>query len=63
MSTEATWLHLSIAHGFSDWTDQDLAEHYPSFTVDRGRRVDVAGLHTWDHQEHQQDLDHDHREA
>lgn len=62
MSTETTWLHLQQAHGFYDWSDQDLAEHYPSFAR-TGGRVDVAGLHERDHQECASDLDHQHQEA
>jgi hypothetical protein len=62
-TTEATWLHLSIAHGFGDWTEEELADHYPSFARPDGR-VDVAGLHERDHREHagEFDLAHDHQE-
>jgi hypothetical protein len=61
MSTEATWLHLSTAHGFAEWTDQDLAKHYPSFARADGR-VDVVGLHQRDHQMDAGALDHEHQE-
>jgi hypothetical protein len=59
MSIEATWLHLQQAHGFYDWSDQDLAERYRGLVREDGA-VDVAGLHERDHQVHADDLDHQH---
>lgn len=59
MTTDATWLHLSAAHGFYDWTNDLLARKYPELAREDGR-VDVDGLHDRDHQVHAGDLDHDH---
>jgi len=55
-----TWEHLSIAHGFSEWTYGEFATHYPSF-ISPGGGVEIAALHDHDHQQHH--LDHEHGEA
>ncbi len=50
---ERAWLHLCAAHGFYDWTREELSRHYS----------DLDALHDSDHQERPSELDHHHQEA
>jgi hypothetical protein len=52
-SSEATWRHLSAAHGFYDWTRADVEARYSDLDV----------LHDDDHLERQAELEHTHQEA
>jgi hypothetical protein len=52
-------IHLSAAHGFTDWSDTDYRDHYPQ-CIGRDGAVDLDGLHARDHRVNQWDLDHEH---
>jgi ribosomal protein L37E len=58
---EVSWEHLSIAHGFGQLTYDEFAAHYPAF-ISAGGGVDVAALHSRDHQEHAGSFDHEHQQ-
>lgn len=61
-ATEAMYLHLNGAHGLSDFTEEDLAEAYPS-CVGEGGAIDVRAVHAVDHAELGEDLEHRHEGA
>jgi hypothetical protein len=53
-------VHLSVAHGFTDWHTDDFADHYPDLYGWDG--FDFHALHERDHRE-SWDLDHEHEQV